>query len=418
MHASALKHINPKYRLGTEANRVFMASQSYDLLRFGEGFPAPIGGSGWLDDEGGLDPSQGVQTWITGRMAHVYSIAALLGYRGAGELVDKALNGLRGVLHDDDHGGWYPQVTSEGVPVEGKICYTHAFVLIASSSALLAGRPHARELLDDALDVFNAHFWDDEIGLAVDTWDSAFSQLDPYRGLNANMHTTEAFLAVADATGQELYRRRAGRIVDHVIAWAEGNQWRIPEHFSADWEPMLEYNADKKADQFKPYGATSGHGIEWARLITQWALSAQLDAHRLAGYVDAAEHLFARAVADGWNVDGQPGMVYTTDWNGTPVVRDRMHWTVAEAMNTSAVLFAVTHDDEYARRYVEFCEYTDEYLIDHDKGSWFHQLDHDNHVIGTVWPGKSDVYHAFQSTLIAYNPPDTSIATAVRNADR
>ncbi|MCB7534982.1 AGE family epimerase/isomerase, partial [Escherichia coli] len=51
------------------------------------------------------------------------------------------------------------------------------------------------------------------------------------------------------------------------------NNWRIPEHFNSDWEPELEFNADKPDDQFKPYGATPGHGIEWARLITQYALS-------------------------------------------------------------------------------------------------------------------------------------------------
>ncbi|WP_147374245.1 AGE family epimerase/isomerase, partial [Gardnerella vaginalis] len=29
------------------------------------------------------------------------------------------------------------------------------------------------------------------------------------------------------------------------------------------WQADLEYNKDKKDDQFKPYGATPGHGIEW-----------------------------------------------------------------------------------------------------------------------------------------------------------
>lgn len=49
------------------------------------------------------------------------------------------------------------------------------------------------------------------------------------------MHTVEAFLAVADATGNETYRRRAGRIIDHVLTWANHNDWRIPEHFRKDW---------------------------------------------------------------------------------------------------------------------------------------------------------------------------------------
>ena len=40
-------------------------------------------------------------------------------------------------------------------------------------------------------------------------------------------------------------------------------------------------------------------------------------------------------------------------------------------------------------------------------------LDRNDQVIGTVWPGKCDLYHAFQATLIPYLPPDVSIAAAV-----
>ena len=47
---------NPRYTLGTEANRIFMASETYELLKFGKGFPAPNGGSGWLNADGTLDP--------------------------------------------------------------------------------------------------------------------------------------------------------------------------------------------------------------------------------------------------------------------------------------------------------------------------------------------------------------------------
>lgn len=406
---------NPRYALGTEANRIFMASETYELLKFGKGFPAPNGGSGWLNADGTLDPSHGVETWITSRMAHVYSIGAMLGYPGAGELADAALKGLTGILHDDEHGGWYPQVFADGTHAPGKVCYAHAFVILAASSALLAGRPGAKELLDEALATYDKHFWDDEIGLAVDTWDTEFTELDPYRGLNANMHTTEAFLAVADATGNNTYRVRAGRIIDHVIEWAAHNRWRIPEHFKSDWSLDLECNADKKDDQFKPYGATPGHGIEWARLIVQWALSSFANRDGARPYIDAAEHLFARAVDDAWNADGAEGLVYTTDWNGTPVVTDRMHWTAAESLNTAATLHAATGEAQYANWYATFARYVDEHVIDHEGGSWFHQLDGDNHVIGTVWPGKSDLYHAFQSTLIPFLDPAVSIATAVKN---
>ena len=91
------------------------------------------------------------------------------------------------------------------------------------------------------------------------------------------MHTVEAFLATADVTGNQIYRIRVGRIIQHVIDWAGENNWRIPEHFTSDWIADLECNKDHPADQFKPYGATPGHGIEWARLISQWAVSTYQD---------------------------------------------------------------------------------------------------------------------------------------------
>ena len=146
-----------------------------------------------------------------------------------------------------------------------------------------------------------------------------------------------------------------------------------------------------------------------------WALAqyGEEDAPQ-SGYIEVAENLFLRAVQDAWNVDGAPGLVYTTDWTGEPVVHDRMHWVLAEAINTSATLYRITGKQEYADYYAQFMEYLDDKVLDHENGSWFHQMDRDNHVIGTVWPGKNDLYHAFQATLIPYYKPGVSIALAVK----
>ena len=59
-------------------------------------------------------------------------------------------------------------------------------------------------------------------------------------------------------------------------------------------------------------------------------------------------------------------------------------------------------------------EYLEDKVHDPVNGSWFHQLDRNNNVIGTVWPGKSDIYHALQATLIPYYASDVSIALAVK----
>ena len=98
-----------------------------------------------------------------------------------------------------------------------------------------------------------------------------------------------------------------------ALEFAEPHSWRIPEHFDPSWQPQLEHNRDRPDDQFQPYGATVGHGLEWSRLLLH--LEASL-ADPPDWLLPAAEGLFDRAVGDGWAVDGADGFVYTTDWDG------------------------------------------------------------------------------------------------------
>lgn len=405
-----------KYVIDTPENRAFLQQNVRDLLNFGRRFPSPGGGSYYLSDDGTPWTDRARETWITCRMTHVYSIGTMLGDPGSRELAAAGLKGLLGELKDETNGGWYAGRTSDGGILEGKQCYAHAFVILAATSAKLAGIDGAEALLQDATALYDQRFWDETEGLSCDTWNTDFTVLDDYRGINANMHTVEAFLAAADALSEEKYRIRAGRIIDRVVKWAQDNGDRIPEHFTKDWQPDLDRNIDKPDDPFKPYGATPGHGIEWARLIAQWCTSSidpEEESALREHYLDAACRLYDRAVADAWNADGEEGIVYTTDWNGKPVVHDRMHWTLAEAINTSAVLYRITGKQTYADHYAMFLHYLDDKVLDHTCGSWFHQLDEHNHLKGTVWPGKSDLYHAFQSMLIPYSPVHLSIASAV-----
>lgn len=228
-----------KYTIGTPENRQFLSEIRDTLFSFGRQFPSPGGGSYYLGDDGTPLKDRPRETWITSRMAHVYSIASLLEPASDyGLLADAALQGLCGELHDRSNGGWYAGLQADCTPLPAKQCYAHAFVILAACSGVLAKRPAAQSLLEDALDIYDKYFWNESEGLSCDTWNTEFTILDDYRGLNANMHTVEAFLAVADATGNETYRRRAGRIIDHVLTWANHNDWRIPEHFRKDWTPI------------------------------------------------------------------------------------------------------------------------------------------------------------------------------------
>jgi mannose/cellobiose epimerase-like protein (N-acyl-D-glucosamine 2-epimerase family) len=404
-------------------HRAWLDDHCRALLAFGERCAAPGGGAFWLDAHGRPEPDRGIHTWITARTVHVYSLGALLGVPGSAPIADAAMAGLTEPLRDAEHGGWYPSVDPGGRPAHGKACYDHAFVVLAASTALAAGRPGASVLLAEALDVYDRRFWDAEAGLPVDLWDTAFEQLDGYRGINAAMHSTEALLAAADVLAEvgddaetaATCRRRALGILDRVAGWARENDWRVPEHFDDSWRPQLEHNADRPDDPFKPYGATIGHGLEWARLLLHGEAAATAAGEATPpGALEAARSLFERAVADGWEVDGHPGFVYTTDWSGTPVVRDRMHWVAAEATATAAALHQRTGEPAYAERYAAWWDHIRLVLIDEEHGSWHHQLDPANVPTDTVWPGKADLYHAVGATLVPRLPLAPALSVAVR----
>ena len=381
------------------------------LLDFGLHFPHPLGGAAWLDTRGQPDLDRPVYTWITARMLHVYALGHLLGRSGDADLATQALAGLTGRLRDGPNGGWLTSIDQAGDSPDEKACYTHAFVVLAASSGTVIGLAGANHLLAEALEVWNQRFFDDRAGMFVDSWNRDFTLLSGYRGVNANMHGVEALLAAADVTGDQGLRERALEMARRVaLEFAEPNAWRIPEHFDSEWRPQLDHNRDRPDDQFQPYGATVGHGLEWSRLLLH--VEASL-ADPPGWLLAAAEGLFNRAVADGWAVDGADGFVYTTDWDGMPVVRDRMHWVVAEGIAAATALRLRTSDDRYAELASTWWAYAERYLFDRTYGSWHHQLDASNRVIETVWPGKPDLYHAVQATLIPRLPLAPSLATTL-----
>ena len=403
----------------TPGGRDYRRARRTELLRFAQGSRVPEG-FGYLDDDGAVDPGRPVELYVTCRMTHVFALGLMAGDPPApggprsGELADLAAHGvavlLDGPLRDAEHGGWFAAVRGEAVETATKQAYAHAFVVLAASTARTAGIPRADELLEAALAVHEQRFWDEEQGMVVEEWDASWSELDPYRGINSAMHTVEAYLAAWAAGAGPRWRERALRIAGRVVAWAGERSWRIPEHFDADWTPLPEHNEDRPADPFRPYGATVGHGLEWARLLVTLATTGERTDGTL---LDAAVHLADRAVADGWAADGSDGFVYTTDWEGRPVVQERMHWVLTEAIATSTVLHWVTGEARHAVDLERWWRYADRYLVDADGRSWRHELDQHNRPSARTWPGRPDAYHAYQASLVAEVPGAASFAAGV-----
>src|SRR3954454_20623597 len=398
--------------LTSPAHTRWLEAEGDRLLQFGRASRHPAGGFAWLDDEGRPDLDRPVELWVTCRMTHVYSLGHLMGRPDCGSLVDHGLAALSGRMQDGVHGGWYAKVGAEGPTTRDKTAYEHAFVVLAGAGAAAAGRPGGLDLLHRALEVWLERFWDDEHGMAVEQWDESFSRLDGYRGVNANMHTVEALLSAADVLDDSSLRERALRITTRVVhELAAGNSWRIPEHFDESWKSLMDYNRDDPAHAFRPYGATIGHWLEWSRLALH--VRASLGAAAPEWLLEDARSLFAAAVAEGWAVDGNDGFVYTVDWEGTPVVRERLHWVAAEATATAATLYQVTGDASYARWYQVWWDHIADCFRDESGGSWWHELSPQNQPSSNTWSGKPDTYHAFQATLLPRLPAAPTLAVAL-----
>jgi mannose/cellobiose epimerase-like protein (N-acyl-D-glucosamine 2-epimerase family) len=227
------------------------------------------------------------------------------------------------------------------------------------------------------------------------------------------MHLVEAFMAAAEATGDRGYLDRAVPIADRIIGeFAAADGWRIPEHFTATWQPQPEFHRDQPRDILRPYGYTPGHSLEWARLLIQLRALTGED-----WMLDAAGHLFTCAVADGWD-SGQTGFAYTVDGDGAPVVADRFHWVATEAIGAAAYLYRATGDPSYDRWYRTFWDHAALHLIDRRDGSWRHELTPDNQPSRTTWTGKPDLYHALQATLFAQTPLSPGLAASLAGQER
>lgn len=386
-------------------------AQRRALLSFTRRSMRADGGFIWLDDAGEPDRDKQLELWINARMTYVFALAHLAGEPDSLELATHGVQALSTLFHDDVNGGWYDEVDWDGLTTDTtKRCYGHAHVLLAATVASTAGAAGAEALLEEATRVHRTHFWDHDAGRCREELSQDWSSVDPYRGANSNMHTVEAYLFAADVTGDKAWRDRALSICERIIGiHARGHDWRIPEHYDPDWTPVPEYNDDQPADPFRPYGATPGHAFEWARLLIQ--LASSLESPR-PWMEEAAEALFARAVEDAVD-DDTPALGYTTDWHGEPVVAERFHWVIAEAVLAAEALHAYTGKAVYAGMAQRWWSDIADHFVDDATGSWHHELSPAMAPSTRTWRGKPDAYHAFNALTFPSLPLSPSAALTI-----
>nr|WP_256515673.1 AGE family epimerase/isomerase [Alsobacter ponti] len=388
------------------AHRLWLLRQADALFDLFAGAVDPAGGFHDLDTDGspmpaGANPAR--QLHATTRMVHCFAIGHLMGRPGCDAIVDHGMAFLWNGHRDAARGGYLWGVGPQGPTDDSKQAYGHAFVLLAASSAKVAGHPDADRLLADVTETLLTRFWEERHGAVAEEFARDWTPLGDYRGQNSNMHLTEALMAAFEATGDGQYLRMAERIADLIVnRHARALGWRLAEHFDAEWALDRDYSG---SPMFRPYGVTPGHWLEWARLLVQlW----ELGGRRVDWLPGAARGLFLQAVQDGWDRD-KGGFYYTLEWSGAPRIRDRYWWPCCEGIGAAHVLRATTGEAVFEEWYRRIWNFSAARFIDAKHGGWVPQLDDALRPNSDPFFGKPDIYHALQACLIPLLPATGSI---------
>jgi mannose/cellobiose epimerase-like protein (N-acyl-D-glucosamine 2-epimerase family) len=272
-------------------------------------------------------------------------------------------------------------------------CYGLAFVLLAYAKALQIGFSECAEYIEQTYQLMEQHFWQQDSQLYADQATADWTELDDYRGQNANMHSCEAMIAAYEATQNTRYLDRAFTLAEGICikqaALAEGQIW---EHYSKEWQIDWQYNLDDPKNLFRPWGFQPGHFTEWAKLLLT------LDRYRPTTWLlPKAQQLFDQALTIAWDkADG--GICYGFSPEGSVCDDDKYFWVQAESFAAAALLFERSENDEqtakYLKQYQQIWQYSWQHMIDHKYGAWYRILNGDNSKIDDCKSpaGKTD-YH-------------------------
>jgi mannose/cellobiose epimerase-like protein (N-acyl-D-glucosamine 2-epimerase family) len=375
-------------------HRAFLAADAHRSLNFFDASIRPGGGFQGLDPTGRPLASAVQELHSTTRLVHSYALARMAGRPDSAGIIDQGMQFLWNGHRDMDHGGYLWSVDGTGAVDGTKLAYGHVFVLLAASSAKMSGHPDADRLLADISEVLDSRYWDRNAGLFRDEFTRDWQPFSNYRGMNANMHGTEALLAAYEATGDSTFLTRAGGILQFFIAGqAAANGWRLPEHYDQNWQPDHSYSGNP---MFRPAGTTPGHSFEMARLLLQWWDLAG----RPQGDTPAqALALVETGLADAWN-DGLGGIAYTLHRDGSVDSPARYWWPVTEALGALAALIKLDPTPALEGWYRKIWGFATRHLVDAKHGGWHHEVGPDNLPAMTQFQGKPDIYHALQADLL------------------
>lgn len=407
----------------------WLSKQMQALIAEAEGAIVPTGFA-HLTKSGEQDPTRPIDLAVTSRMLYVFSLGTLMGLPGSRRYADHAVKCLRKYYSDPVHGGMWtsikaqPDENEHGVPWDDhgrlKSQFHQAFMILGAAAATVADRPGAHELLNDALHEQERH-WLSANGLVHDEYDEAFETPAAFHSLGTLFHTAEAYLAAAEATADPVWIERAEAMTAFVYRNAVENNWRPPEYYGAEWEPLKEAPESPRDGRSNYVGYVVGHSLQWSRLALHVRAALRSLGRSQPDYLlEMAQELFERARVDAWRRNGHAGFATTVDDRGEPLNDQHRQWTVCEGICATVAIRRALLDDgghagdveHFEHCYRSWLDYVNDYLISRP-GRWRRALGAENETLSEETASRWDVYHALQTTLIPRVPLWPPFASAI-----
>jgi len=314
----------------------------------------------YLTPDGAPDPRPRRTSLVTARLVYVFSHAHVLDPAGPG--LAAARHGYEFLTRRcaDADGRFRHAVTGDGTAIDDRTdLYDLAFVLFACAwYARATGEREPLARAEQVMAFIETRMTASHGGFAEDSLAALPRRQNPH------MHLLEACHALAEASGEERWLARAGRLValldQRLIEPATGT---LGEFFTADWHPA----AGAAGALREP-----GHHFEWVWLLHHHA--------RLTGdsrVVEIARRLHGFAMAHGVarSVEGWPMVLDGVDRQGAAVAPTRLLWPQTEAIKAEAARLEFLGDADARGRMDAHLSALFGYWLDAGTGLWVNQLD-------------------------------------------
>ncbi len=318
---------------------------------------------------------------VVARQVYVFAEAHRCGLQRAEQAVELGIGFLRRHARGAE-GGYASRFDLQGGVIDARRdLYDHAFVLLAlaSASRLLPREPLRREALDLLA------FLDTRLAHPAGGYAEGLPPGLPRRQ-NPHMHLLEAFLAAAEAFGDETFAAHAAAMVDLFLQrLLHRPSGTLPEYFDDDLLPVREEGR---------HLVEPGHHCEWIWLLA-WARDL-LGPVRAGGDASQAAALALSAFVDRHGLNPRLGTAIDEVWqDGVPRSMASRIWPQTERLKAEA-LRPDASEAGLAGAFAALARYR----AGAPRGLWFESLAENGTPMSGISPASS-LYHLTSGILVA-----------------